>query len=132
MLNGGGVAQLKTISTWSSNDAFEGRESTARSVLDQISQLMDQLDGGKDKILTAIDRVNRLSVSLNEHTDDLDLALEELPRRSPSVDRQRDDLVKMLHALSDLSSVGHPGHRRLEGKAHPEPQLARAGPDRAR
>jgi phospholipid/cholesterol/gamma-HCH transport system substrate-binding protein len=105
VLNGGGVAQLKTISQ-ELTDAFEGREGTTRSVLDRIRVLMEQLDGGKEEILEAIDRVNSLAVSLNQHTDDLDLALEELPSAIASVDRQRDDLIKMLRALSDLSSVG--------------------------
>src|SRR5690349_367736 len=102
VLNGGGVGQLKII-TEQLNKAFEGREDTARSVLTQILQLMDQLDGGKGKILSAIDRVNELSKTLNAHTDDLDLALKELPSAIDSVNSQRDDLVKMLRALADLS-----------------------------
>ena len=105
ILNGGGVGQLKTI-TDELNKTFGGRESSVRSVLDQLRVLMGQLDGGKDQIVRAIDRVNKLSVSLNNHTDDLDLALKELPSAISSVDRQRDDLVRMLRALANLSSVG--------------------------
>jgi phospholipid/cholesterol/gamma-HCH transport system substrate-binding protein len=105
VLNGGGVAQLKTISQELS-DVFEGREGTVRSVLDQIGEFMSQLDGRKTEIVKAIERVNSLAISLNGQTDTLDLALKELPQAIASVDRQRDDLVKMLSALSDLSSVG--------------------------
>ena len=105
LLNGGGVAQLKTITT-ELNNALEGREGTVKSVLAQLRTLMSQVDDSKSEIVTALERVNSLSISLNEHTDDLDLALEELPSAIASVDRQRDDLIKMLRALSDLSSVG--------------------------
>ena len=105
LLNGGGVAQLKTI-TEELNNALDGREGTVKSVLRQLRTLMSQLDDGKAEIVTALERVNSLSISLNEHTDDLDLALEELPSAIASVDRQRDDLVKMLRALARPSAVG--------------------------
>jgi phospholipid/cholesterol/gamma-HCH transport system substrate-binding protein len=105
VLNGGGVAQLKTIST-ELTDIFEGREGTVKSVLDQIRIFMSQLDGSRNQILTAIEQVNSLAISLNDQKGTLDLALEELPSAIASVDRQRDDLVKMLSALAKLSSVG--------------------------
>lgn len=105
VLNGGGVAQLKTI-TVELNKALEGREASVKSVLRQMRLLMAQFDDSKEEIVTAIERVNSLAISLNRRTDDLDLALEELPSAIASVDRQRDDLVKMLTALQDLSAVG--------------------------
>ncbi|WP_148572850.1 MCE family protein [Nocardioides caldifontis] len=105
VLNGGGVAQLKTITT-ELNKTFKGREGTVKSVMRRTSELMGQLDGSKEEIVEALERVNSLSVSLNEHTDDLDLALEELPSAIASVDRQRDDLVRMLRALTRLSGIG--------------------------
>lgn len=105
VLNGGGVAQLKTISK-ELTAIFEGREGTVKSVLEQIRVFMSQLDGSKDQIVRAIEQVNSLAISLNGETDTLDLALKELPSAIASVDRQRDDLIKMLSALSRLSSVG--------------------------
>jgi phospholipid/cholesterol/gamma-HCH transport system substrate-binding protein len=105
VLNGGGVGQLKTITT-ELNKVFSGREDDIRSVLDQIKTFMTTLDGSKDQIVRALEQVNSLSVSLNKQTDTLDLALKELPSAIASVDRQRDDIVKMLSALSRLSSVG--------------------------
>jgi phospholipid/cholesterol/gamma-HCH transport system substrate-binding protein len=105
VLNGGGVAQLKTIST-ELTKIFEGREGTVKSVLDQIRIFMTQLDGSRNEILTAIEQVNSLAISLNGQKDTLDLALEELPGAIASVDRQRDDIIQMLRALSELSSVG--------------------------
>ena len=105
VLNGGGVAQLKTISK-ELTAVFEGREGTIKSVLEQIRVLMSQLDGSRNQIVRALEQVNSLAISLNGETDTLDLALKELPASIASVDRQRDDLIKMLDALSDLSSIG--------------------------
>jgi phospholipid/cholesterol/gamma-HCH transport system substrate-binding protein len=105
LLNGGGVAQLKTIAT-ELNNALEGREGNIRSVLDQLDTFMGQLDDNKETIVQAIESLNRLAVSLNEQKGAITLALDEMPGALASINRQRDDLVKMLQALSDLSSVG--------------------------
>jgi phospholipid/cholesterol/gamma-HCH transport system substrate-binding protein len=105
LLNGGGVAQLKTISS-ELNKALDGRETNVRSVLSQLDEFMGQLDTNKDQIVRAIESLNRLAVALNGQKPSITLALDELPRAVASVNRQRDDLVKMLRALSDLSSIG--------------------------
>jgi phospholipid/cholesterol/gamma-HCH transport system substrate-binding protein len=104
LLNGGGVAQLKTIST-ELNNAFSGREGSVRSVLRQLNTFMSQLDTNKDAIITAIESLNRLAISLNKQKGSIALALDQLPRAIASVNRQRDDLVRMLKALARLSSV---------------------------
>ena len=105
LLNGGGVAQLKTI-TQELNLALEGREGAAKSVLRQVSSFMGQLDENKAAIVTAIEKLNRLALSVREEQPTIDAALEELPSALDSIDRQRGDLVKMLTALDDLSEVG--------------------------
>jgi phospholipid/cholesterol/gamma-HCH transport system substrate-binding protein len=105
VLNGGGIAQLKTIST-ELNLALEGREDSAKSVLTQVSSLMGQLDQRKQDIVDAIESVNRLAVTAKEHQDSIDLALEELPSALDSLDRQREHLVAMLDGLTQLSDVG--------------------------
>jgi phospholipid/cholesterol/gamma-HCH transport system substrate-binding protein len=105
LLNGGGVAQLKTIST-ELNGALSGREGDVRSVLSQLDTFMKQLDTNKLQIVRAIESLNRLAISLNKQQGTIKLALDDLPRAIASVNRQRDDLVKMLKALASLSSVG--------------------------
>jgi phospholipid/cholesterol/gamma-HCH transport system substrate-binding protein len=105
LLNGGGVAQLKTIST-ELNKALDGREDSARSVLRQLDVFMGQLDTNKDQIVRAIEALNRLAIALNRQKPAITRALDELPRAVASINRQRDDLVKMLRALSDLSGIG--------------------------
>jgi len=105
LLNGGGVAQLRTIAR-ELNIALEGREGTTRSVLDQVRTLMSQLDENKADIVNAIDKLNDLSVAINKQRDSIDAALEELPSALVSIDKQRKDLVKVLDALAELSDVG--------------------------
>ncbi|WP_134740082.1 MCE family protein [Nocardioides sp. 503] len=105
LLNGGGVAQLKTI-TRELNLALEGREDSAKSVLTQIDQLMGQLADNKDGIVDAIESLNRLSVAANKQQGVINSALAELPSALTSLDAQRGDLVKMLQALNRLGDVG--------------------------
>src|SRR4029079_466279 len=105
LLNGGGVAQLKTISA-ELNSALAGREGNVRSVLDQLDTFMGQLDTNKDQIVRGIESLNRLAIALNKQKPAITQALDQLPRAVASINRQRDDLVKMLKALSNLSGVG--------------------------
>jgi phospholipid/cholesterol/gamma-HCH transport system substrate-binding protein len=105
LLNGGGVAQLHTITT-ELNKALEGREDSAKSVLTQIESFMAQLDANKADIVHAIDSLNNLAVSVRKQEGSIDSALEELPSALTSLDQQRDDLVKMLQALDHLGDVG--------------------------
>ncbi|MDP2774072.1 MAG: MCE family protein [Nocardioides sp.] len=105
LLNGGGVAQLKTI-TSELNLALEGREDSVKSVLTQVDSLMGQLDDNKANIVNAIESLNRLALSVRAQQGTIDAALEELPSALTSLDQQRGDLVKMLKALNRLGDVG--------------------------
>ncbi len=104
LLNGGGVAQLKTI-TQELNAALEGREDSARSVLRNLRTFMAQVDDNKADIVDAIEQLNRLAIAAEKQLPTIDRALDELPSALESIDRQRDDLVEMLGALDQLSSV---------------------------
>lgn len=105
LLNGGGVAQLKTITT-ELNTALEGREGSAKSLLTQVRTLMRQLDDGKQGVVRALEALNRLSKTANGQMDNIDAALEELPSAFTAINQQRDDLIAMLKSLNDLSDVG--------------------------
>ena len=104
LLNGGGVAQLKMISS-ELNKALGGREADVRSVLSQLKVFMGQLDTNKDQIVRAIESLNRLAIAVNKQKPSITLALDKLPRAVASINRQRDDLVTMLRALAHLSGV---------------------------
>jgi phospholipid/cholesterol/gamma-HCH transport system substrate-binding protein len=105
LLNGGGVAQLKTIAT-ELNKTLEGREDTAKSVLTQIASFTQQLDDNKVQIVNAIESLNRLALNVHAQQGTIDAALEQLPSALQSLDSQRGDLVKMLQALNELGDVG--------------------------
>ncbi|WP_068124697.1 MCE family protein, partial [Nocardioides massiliensis] len=104
VLNGGGIAQLRTISQ-EINSALEGREGTVKSVLSRIDTFMTRLDAGRGEIVEAIERLNDLAIVANEQRGSIELALDELPDAVASIDRQRDDLVKVLGALDELSAA---------------------------
>lgn len=105
LLNGGGVGQLKTIAE-ELNTAFGGREDSVRSIITQVGDFMRQLDENKTSIVTALENVNDLSLELRRQDGTIKSALDELPPAIASINGQRQDLVKMLQALSRLSSVG--------------------------
>ncbi|HEX5088718.1 MAG TPA: MCE family protein [Nocardioides sp.] len=105
ILNGGGVAQLKTIAQ-ELNKTIGGREDDVRSVLSQINTFTSQLDTNKGQIVDAIEALNRLAVSAHQQEANIDQALDELPSALTSIDGQRQDLVRMLQALDQLSGVG--------------------------
>lgn len=105
LLNGGGVAQMKTIAS-ELNLALEGREDSAKSVFRQIRELVSQLDEGKADIVDAIEGLNRLSIAVNDQIGTIDAALEELPSALLTLDKQRGDLVRMLGALNELGDTG--------------------------
>lgn len=105
LLNGGGVGQLKTISE-ELNTAFGGREDAVKSIITQVGDFMGQLDDNKASIISALENLNRLSLELRRQDGTIQDALDDIPAALASVDGQREDLVKMLEALSNLSSVG--------------------------
>ena len=114
ILNGGGVAQLKTIAN-EVNVALDGREDTAKSVLKQIQSLVGQLDRRKGDITRALEAVNSLAVGVRKQQKSIDRALDELPSAVDSLSRQRKDLVRMLAALDRLSNVGVRVIRQVKG-----------------
>ncbi|MCW2757064.1 MAG: virulence factor Mce family protein [Nocardioidaceae bacterium] len=105
LLNGGGVGQLKTIAA-ELNNAFGGRESDVRSVLDQLEVFTGQLNANKTQIIASIDSLNRLAVQLRKQDGTIKAALDDLPAAIASINTQRADLVKTLQALQKLSGIG--------------------------
>ena len=105
LLNGGGVAQLKTI-TQELNKVLAGNEEGIRSLLSQLDTFMGQVDENKADIVRAIEALNRLAKSAKAQTSSITAALQDMPRALDSLDKQRDDLIKMLDALGRLSDVG--------------------------
>lgn len=104
LLNGGGVAQLQSI-TKELNAALEGREGDVRGLLSNVNNLVAGLDAQRDDITRALDSVNRLGASLNNQRDDIDVALRDLEPGLKVLNDQRQQLVTMLKSLDKLSGV---------------------------
>jgi len=105
VLNGGGVAQLKTIST-ELNKALGGHEGAARDVITQVEQLSRGLDAHKGDIVSAIQSLNRVTQTVHDQEKTIDQTLSELPSALTSLNQQRKDLVLMLKALDHLGKTG--------------------------
>src|SRR5439155_6534855 len=105
LLNGGGVAQLKTIET-ELNNAMHGNEAQIRDVIRQLDTFVGGLDRQKSEIVRAIDNIDTLSSRLAAQKDVLAKAIEAMPGGLKVLADQRQQLVQMLQALSRLGSVG--------------------------
>ncbi|MGH3495872.1 MAG: MCE family protein [Nocardioidaceae bacterium] len=105
LLKGGGLAEIKTIDQ-ELNNALGGREPQVRSLLNQLSTFMGQLDNNKSSIVTALRKVNRLALNVTKQKRQIITALDTMPGALRSLNAQRTDLVKMLKGLSRLSTVG--------------------------
>ncbi len=104
LLNGGGVAQLQTI-TRELNKALTGNEPAIRDVLTQLNTFVGGLDKNKQTILKAITAVDDLSKKLNAQKATLATAIDSLPKSIATLDKQRAALVKTLQALGRLGNT---------------------------
>ncbi|HZZ50643.1 MAG TPA: MCE family protein, partial [Pseudonocardia sp.] len=104
VLNGGGLAQLQTITT-ELNAALGGREPQIRQLINTLGTFVNSLDRQRASITGAIDGLDRLSRTLNERHDTLTNAIDTIPAGLEVLNDQRGQLVRALGALSDLSRV---------------------------
>ena len=105
LLNGGGVAQLKTIEG-ELNNALRGRTGDVKDLVTQLNTFVGGLDAQKGEIVRAIDSIDRLSSTLAKNQTKIAAALEELPKGLTILADQRRQLTAMLTALRDLGEVG--------------------------
>lgn len=104
LLNGGGIAQLQTISVELSN-ALAGRESRVRDALRQVNSLVGALDDRKNEIVRALENVDALASRLARQRGTIASALDNIPPALAVLSDQRTQLTKMLTSLSNLGNV---------------------------
>jgi phospholipid/cholesterol/gamma-HCH transport system substrate-binding protein len=104
LLNGGGLAQLHTI-TVELNAAFSGNEPQIRSVIGELATLISNLSAHRQDIVHALDGLNALSATLAARTSQIDHVLRHLTPGLEVLNEQRAQLVTMLNALNNLSGV---------------------------
>ncbi|MFG2121070.1 MCE family protein [Streptomyces sp. NPDC048710] len=105
LLNGGGVAQLKTI-TVELNKALDGRESRVRSLLKELDTFLGGLDDQRADIVRALKGVDRLAERLKKEKKTIAEAVDTMPPALKVLADQRRDLTKMLTGLSRLGRTG--------------------------
>jgi phospholipid/cholesterol/gamma-HCH transport system substrate-binding protein len=105
LLNGGGVAQLKTI-TVELNQALNGRENRVRSLLKELNTFIGGLDDQREDIVRALKAVDRLAGRLGKEKKTIAQAVDAMPPALKVLADQRRDLTKMLTALSKLGKTG--------------------------
>ncbi|MFC9682451.1 MCE family protein [Streptomyces sp. NPDC056948] len=105
LLNGGGVAHLKTI-TVELNKALKGRENRVRSLLKELNTFLGGLDDQRADIVRALKAVDRLAKRLGKEKKTIAEAVDETPPALKVLADQRRDLTRMLTALSKLGRTG--------------------------
>ena len=104
LLNGGGLAQLHTI-TVELNAAFAGNEPQIRSLIGELGTLISNLNAHRGDIVQALDGLNALSATLAARDKQIDHVLRHLTPGLEVLNEQRAQLVTMLNALNNLSGV---------------------------
>lgn len=102
LLNGGGLQQIKTITT-EVNRMFGGQETTVRSLLANARTLTAALDGQKTSISRAIDSMDVLARRVRDGNGTIDKALRDLP---PALKVVRHERVRLVRALESLGRFG--------------------------
>jgi len=105
VLSGGGIGQLRTIST-ELNKMMDGRTEDLRSMLDRINTLVGTLDGQKDDIIRAMEGIDRLSATLNQESRSIGAAIDAIGPAVQVLNEQHTALVTMLRELDKLGQVG--------------------------
>lgn len=104
LLNGGGVNQLKTITT-ELNKALDGNEPEVRSMLRRVDKLVGSLDAHKGDLTRALDGVNRLSATLSARRKSIGTVLTDVSPGLTTLEDQRGQLMTMLSSLDSLSDI---------------------------
>jgi phospholipid/cholesterol/gamma-HCH transport system substrate-binding protein len=104
LLNGGGLAQMHTI-TVQLNNALSGNEPQVRSMLTEINTLVTNLNAHRSDITSALDGLNQLSRTLSARDQQIGYVLDNLSPGLSVLNSERAQLVTMLNALHKLSGV---------------------------
>ncbi|MGW0175090.1 MCE family protein [Rhodococcus sp. NPDC003322] len=136
VLNGGGLAQVQTITT-ELNKALDGRQDSARNLLSQMDTLADTLDRQRGAMVTTMANLDGFAGEIASQRDVLGRALDTLDPAMKVLSDQRAELTLALGSVGRFGDVGTElvNRTRDDLKANLaalEPtfaQIAAAGPD---
>jgi phospholipid/cholesterol/gamma-HCH transport system substrate-binding protein len=104
LLNGGGVAQLHTI-TVELNNALGGRENRVKDLLSQLDTFVGGLDRQRGDIVRALKGIDKLSGTLAAQRGTIAQAVDTIPSGLKALAEERGKLTTMLKSLSKLGDV---------------------------
>ncbi len=107
VLNGGGLAQLSTI-TGELDKAFSPNNLAVRDLLPRINSFVTAIDAQKTQIYGAIDSIDRLSTTFARNKSTLTRSIDELGPALATLSKERPKLTAALESLKHLSSVATP------------------------
>jgi phospholipid/cholesterol/gamma-HCH transport system substrate-binding protein len=105
LLSGGGVGQLRTISS-ETNKIMSGRTDRVRHVLGQLDVLIGGLNAQKGDIISAMASIDRLSSTLDKEKQTVGGAIDAIGPAVRVLDDQHRNLIAMLRQLDKLGQVG--------------------------
>lgn len=105
VLSGGGIGQLRTISS-ELNTMMSGRTEDMRSLLGRINTLVGTLDSQKGDIIRAMEGIDRLAATLNKERESVGAAIDAIGPAVKVLNEQHQALVTMLRELDKLGTVG--------------------------
>jgi phospholipid/cholesterol/gamma-HCH transport system substrate-binding protein len=104
LLNGGGIQQIKTITT-ELNKALKGNEGAVRDLIGQLNGFLGTLDKQKDTITTALVNIDKLAVTLNRQKQTIIDALDRFPQALTILKDERAKLTTLLQSLAKLGNT---------------------------
>ncbi len=104
LLNGGGLQQIKIITT-ELNKALDGNESSVRDLIGQLNTFVGTLDQQKNQIIDSLSKVNQLAVTLRQNEKTITNALATFPQALAVLRQNRSKLTQMLTSLANLGTV---------------------------
>lgn len=104
VLNGGGLEQIRTITT-ELNKALHGNEGATRDLLSQLNTFVGTLDKQKNEIITALQNIDKLAATLNQQKQRLINALDILPQGLAVLAQERGKMTTLLSSLANLGTV---------------------------
>jgi phospholipid/cholesterol/gamma-HCH transport system substrate-binding protein len=104
LLNGGGLEQIRTITT-ELNKALNGHEAAVRDLVNQLNTFVGGLDQQKGAITTALEQINKLAATLNANKAVLSRALDTFPQALQILADDRSRFTQLLSSLSHLGTV---------------------------
>lgn len=104
LLNGGGVAQLRTISQ-ELHTALDSDSVDTRTFLRELDQFVTTLDRNRSTIVSALKNVDRLSATINADHSTVTAALKDIAPGVKTLNSQQKQLVSMFKHLSSFGDV---------------------------